>query len=79
MATDKKILVKGLTRLGWALPMFVMGPVIIHSSFKNQGHPFYGPILGVGIIICISAMVFMFLGIKTIMKSLFEGDKNEHQ
>ncbi len=75
MATDKRILMKGITRLGWALPMFFMGPVIIHSSFKNEGHPLFIPVLGVGIIFCITAMLLMFLGIKTIMKSLFENDK----
>ncbi|RYJ45163.1 DUF6095 family protein [Flavobacterium beibuense] len=75
MATDKKILVKGLTYLGWALPMFFLGPVVIHSSFKNQGHPFFIPVLGLGIITCIGAMILMFLGLKTIMKSLFENEK----
>lgn len=72
MATDKKILVKGLSKLGWALPMFFLGPVVIHSSFNNEGHPMFIPILGVGIIICIAAMLLMFMGIRTIMKSLFD-------
>lgn len=75
MPTDKRILVKGLTRLGWALPMFFLGPTVIHSSFKNEEHPFFVPVLGIGIIICITAILFMFLGIRTIMKSLFENDK----
>lgn len=74
MATDKKILVKGLTRLGWALPMFFIGPVVIHSSFKNETHPLFVPVLGIGIIICITAMLLMFLGIRTIMKSLFDNN-----
>ena len=75
MATDKKILVKGLTRLGWALPMFFLGPVIIHSSFKNEGHPMFIPVLGIGIIICLAAMLLMFMGIRTIMKSLFDNNQ----
>lgn len=75
MATDKKILVKGLTKLGWALPMFFLGPVVIHSSFKNEGHPMFIPILGIGIIICIAAMFLMFMGIRTIMKSLFDNNQ----
>ncbi|WP_159799071.1 DUF6095 family protein [Flavobacterium sp. MK4S-17] len=74
MATDKKILVRGLKYLGWALPMFFIGPVVIHSSFKNQGHPLYIPVLGIGIIICLSGIWYMFLGIRTIMKSLFENE-----
>ena len=70
MATDKKILVKGLKYMGWALPLFFLGPVVIHSSFKNQEHPFYISVLGIGIIFCILAIVLMAFGLKTIMKSL---------
>ncbi len=71
MGTDKKILAKGLRYMGGALPMILIGPVVIHSSFKNQGHPLYIPVLGLGIIFCILAIVLMFKGIQTIMKSLF--------
>jgi putative Mn2+ efflux pump MntP len=70
MPTDKKILTKGLKYLSGALPLFFIGPVVIHSSFKNQNHPFYIPVLGVGIILCIAAIVLVFLGLRTIMKSL---------
>lgn len=63
---------KGLTYLGWALPFFFIGPVVIHSSFKNQGHPFFVPVLGVGTIFCILAIIMMFRGINTIIKSLFD-------
>ena len=70
MATDKKILMKGLKYLSGALPLFFIGPVVIHSSFKNQNHPFFFPVLGVGIILCIAAIALVFLGLRTIMKSL---------
>jgi hypothetical protein len=71
MPTDKKILSKGLKYLGWALPMFFIGPVVIHSSLKNQGNPFYIPVLILGCIICLLAIVFSFIGIRTVMKSMF--------
>ena len=71
MGTNKKVLMKGIKYLGWALPLFFMGPVIIHSSFKNQEHPFYIPILGVGITLCLLAIVFVFMGLHTIMRSMF--------
>ncbi|KGO94794.1 DUF6095 family protein [Flavobacterium subsaxonicum] len=70
MATDKKILMKGLKYLSGALPLFFIGPVVIHSSFKNQNHPFFIPVLGVGIILCIAAIALVFFGLRTIMKSL---------
>ena len=72
MGTNKKILVKGLKYMGWALPLFFIGPTIIHSSFKNQGHPLYIPVLGLGIIFCLLGIFLMALGLKTIMKSLFD-------
>jgi hypothetical protein len=72
MPTDKKILAKGLKFLGWALPLFFIGPVVIHSSFKNQKHFMFFPVLGMGIILCLLAMLLMFMGIRTIVKSLFD-------
>lgn len=64
---------KGIRYLTGALPLFFIGPVVIHSSFKNQGKTvlFY-PVIAVGILLCIGAMLLMFLGIRTIMKSLFD-------
>ncbi len=70
MPTDKKILMRGLRRMGGALPLFFIGPIVIHSSFKNQNHPLYIPILGLGIILCVYAIVLMFVGLKTILKSM---------
>jgi len=72
MPTDKRILMKGIKYLSGALPLFFMGPVVIHSSFKNQGHPFFIPILGLGIIMCLGAIFLMFLGLRTIMKSMVD-------
>lgn len=74
MPTNKKVLVKGLTYMGWALPLFFLGPVVIHSSFKNEDHPLFIPVLGLGIIFCFLAMLFMVRGIKTIINSLFDNE-----
>jgi len=71
MATDRKILASGIRYLSGALPLFFLGPVVIHSSFKNQAHPMFIPVLGLGIITCLIAIFLVFFGIKTIMKSLF--------
>lgn len=66
---------KGIRYLAGALPLMFIGPVIIHSSFKNQGHPFYIPILVIGILFCIGSMYLMFRGIQTLIKSMFDGDQ----
>jgi hypothetical protein len=69
MPTNKEILNRGLKNIVWALPMFFIGPTVIMSSFKNQQHPFFIPILGLGIIISTLAVMLVFKGLKTIMKS----------
>ncbi|MCU0351380.1 MAG: DUF6095 family protein [Flavobacterium sp.] len=75
MPTNRKILLKGIQYLAGALPTLFMGPVIINSAFKNKVSPLYPYVLGLGIIICGFAMFLIYKGINTIMKSLFDGDK----
>jgi hypothetical protein len=75
MSTNKEVLFKGVKYLLFALPLIFIGPSVIFSSFKNQDHPFYIPILGLGIISCFGAIFLMFKGIQTIMQSLFDGNK----
>jgi hypothetical protein len=72
MATNKEILFKGIKYLLFALPLLFIGPSVIFSSFKNQEHPFYIPILGLGIICCLASMFLIFKGIQTVMQSLFD-------
>lgn len=75
MATDKNILAKGVKYLSSALPLIFLGPIIINSAFKNQESPFYPYVLGFGIIIALAAMFLIFKGITTLVKSMFDGDK----
>lgn len=72
MPTDKKKLMLGVRYLATALPFMFIGPVVIHSSFKNQEHPFFVPVLGLAIITCIFSVFMIFKGINTIIKSLFD-------
>ncbi|MEC4113590.1 DUF6095 family protein [Myroides pelagicus] len=69
--TDKKVLFKGVKYLAATFPMFFIGPVILNSSFKNQDHPLFYVIFGIGCLVCIGAMLLFFKGLQTIMKSLF--------
>ena len=78
MATDKKVLLKGIQYLAGALPLLFIGPMVINSAFKNEEHPLYPFILGFGIIAALGAMFLIYSGINTILKSLFDGDKNQN-
>ncbi|MFC7772595.1 DUF6095 family protein [Flavobacterium sp. GCM10027622] len=74
MSTNKVVLYKGIKWMGYALPLLFIGPSLIHMSFKNQQHPMYIPILSLGILLCVLSIFLIFKGLKTIMKSLFDGN-----
>lgn len=69
---NKELLFKGVKYLAWTLPLLFTGPMVIHSSFKNQNHPFYWMVLSVGILICIGGIFLMYKGLKTFVSSLFD-------
>ncbi|SHJ03601.1 DUF6095 family protein [Aquimarina spongiae] len=69
--TDKQLLGKGIQRMAMALLFMFISPVIIHSAFKNQDHPWYIPILILGLLGAGFAIFMAFKGLRTIMESLF--------
>ena len=71
MATDKKLLVTGFRRLGVTLLLMFTAPAVLYEAFKNQGHPFYYPVLIVGCLLALGAVIMGFYGIKTLVDALF--------
>lgn len=71
MATNKELLSKGIKYLASALPLLFIGPAVIYNAFMNQQNVWHYLVLVIGIIACLAAMFLMYLGLKTIMKSLF--------
>ncbi len=74
MRTNKKKLQKGVKFMAITLLLMFAGPVVIHSSFKNREHALYYPVLFIGVLLCITAIVLGFKGIRTIIKALFGED-----
>ena len=70
--TNKEKLMQGLKFMAGALPLSFAGPVIIFSTFKNQDHPLFIPILILAIFTMAAAVFLLFKGINTIMKALFD-------
>jgi len=62
---------KGLQRIFIAIFLMFIGPVIINSSFKNQEHFLYYPVLVLGCLICLSAMYLFFIGLKKMVSGIF--------
>ncbi|WP_400079521.1 DUF6095 family protein [Winogradskyella sp. R77965] len=73
--TDKEILGKGLKQMGLCLILMFTGPTLLHISFSNDDKPLYIPLLIISSIICISAIVFLFIGLNTILNSMFKKKK----
>lgn len=71
MATDKALLNKAMKYLVWALPAIFVGPAVIHFAFINKQQPLFPLVIGLGIAISLTGMILIFVGIKTIIKSLF--------
>jgi len=74
--TDKKLLVKGLKSLGHTVLAMFLAPLLIYQAFKNQGHPFYWPVLIVGLICAGTAIYLGFRYINIFLDALF-GKKNK--
>jgi len=72
MHTNKEKLVKGIKLMGGTLVLLITAPLILNSSFKNQDHPMFIPVLGIGLILFIAAIYFGFKGIKMLMRALFD-------
>ncbi|TRX22157.1 hypothetical protein FNW25_04385 [Flavobacterium franklandianum] len=71
MSTNKELLSKSIKYLAWALPLLFIGPSLIYNAFINKQNVWHYLVLGIGITVCIGAVYLMFLGLKTMMRSLF--------
>jgi len=71
MATNKELLSKGIKNLAGALPLLFIGPVVIHNAFMNKQNVWHYLVLGIGIAFCLLGVYFAFVGLKIMMKSLF--------
>ncbi|WP_162127826.1 DUF6095 family protein [Flavobacterium phycosphaerae] len=74
MAAKKELLDKGIKYLLYALPMMFIGPSVIYNAFINKQNGWHYLVLAIGISICLTAVYFMFKGIKTITDALFHHD-----
>ena len=68
----KNNLTSGFKKL--AVPLFLMftGPVFLYQAFSNIGHEFYYYVLTIGLILCISSLITLFSGIKSIINHIFD-------
>ena len=74
--TNKELLAKGIKSFGFTVLAMFMGPFLIYEAFKNEGHPFYWPVLILGIISAILAVYLGFRSVSIVIEAVF-GKKNK--
>ena len=74
MATDRKELVRGLKYELVALPLLLLGPILITIGFKAIKQQNNYLFLIAGIVLAIAAIVLGFLGIRIILNAFFSKD-----
>lgn len=70
--TNKDLLIKGIKTLALCVILMFAGPTLLYITFSNPEKPLYIPLLFFSILICIGAILMLFKGINTIMKSVFD-------
>ncbi len=75
MPTNRNLLNKGIKYLVYSVPLIFIGPTVIYNAFMNKHTNWHYLVLAIGCLMCLGAMFFIFLGIKTITDSLFNDDK----
>ena len=70
---------RGLNRLILCLLFMFLGPTIVFSAFKNEGHEFYYFVLILGTIFCLMAVYLLYSGIMIIVRSLSEEENNNFE
>tara|TARA_Y100000816_G_C26055298_1_gene553712 strand:+ start:819 stop:1001 length:183 start_codon:yes stop_codon:yes gene_type:complete len=53
-----------------------LGPTVVFSAFKNEGHEFYYFVLILGTIFCLMAVYLLYSGIMIIVRTLSEKEYN---
>ncbi|MBC9795313.1 DUF6095 family protein [Sinomicrobium weinanense] len=69
--TDRKLLLKSLKYFAYTVILMFTAPIVIYQAFKNQEHAFYWPVLIIGLLAGIGAIVMAFISLKMMMRSFF--------
>ena len=68
---NKEILTKGIRTSVLSLPLLMIGPAIIHNAWINKQNHLHYVVLAIGLAVCGVAVYFLWKGIMTILKALY--------
>ncbi|MCQ0112934.1 hypothetical protein SAMN04487906_3368 [Zhouia amylolytica] len=69
--TDKKLFAKSFKYFAYTLALMFIAPILIYQAFKNEGHPFYWPVLITGVLSAFAAIAMGFYSIKIMLQAFF--------
>ena len=69
--TDKQLLVKGLKSFGYTAGAMFLAPFLLYQAFRNEAHPFFWPVLILGIVVAILAIYLGFRSVNIVMNAVF--------
>lgn len=69
---NKTPLKKGIKFLSYTLLCAFVGPTLLYQAFKNEGHPWFLFVLGLGLGISLLAILLGFRGIQQLIKGIFD-------
>ena len=72
----KRNLKRGIKRLIVCVFLCFVGPVVLSQAFKNEDHPYFLPVLFIGLFTMISAISYGAWGILTITRALLQEKNN---
>ena len=67
---------RGIKRLIVCVLLCFVGPVVLSQAFKNEDHPYFLPVLFIGLFTMISAISYGGWGILTITRALLQEKNN---
>lgn len=73
--TDRSLLLTSLKYFAYTVMLMFSAPAVIYQAFKNQDHPWYWPVLVVGLLLAVAAIGMGFYSLKLILKSFFGSKK----
>jgi hypothetical protein len=73
MGDSKNKITKGVKIIACALPLMILGPVILTIGFRALNDGIYVWVI-LGALLIFGAIIIAFKGIKTILNGLFEKD-----
>ena len=65
--TNKEVLAKGVKYMAIAMMLMITGPTLIHFGFQVRNYL----TLTIAGIVSVGAIIMFFIGIKTLLKALF--------